>query len=63
MLGTGMNISQQTTDDTMWHWFTLPLFAAWSSLGFADAVALASLAFFAYYHLSYFVERNEPNNF
>ena len=23
----GINITQQTVDDTVWYWFTLPLFA------------------------------------
>ena len=47
-----MNITQQTTDDIVWHWFTLPLFAGlhWALLMLVftdDAVALVSLAFFA----------------
>ena len=27
MFGKGINITQQTKNDAMWYWFTLPLFA------------------------------------
>lgn len=27
MFGKSLNITQQTVNDTVWHWFTLPLFA------------------------------------
>jgi hypothetical protein len=73
MFGKGINITQQTVDDAVWHWFNLPFLAGLQSLGFADVVGHpcqhCGIGSPCLLHQTSnidchgFVERNEPKNF